>query len=475
MKILNTRRSAFWIAGITLALTAWLCGLLILSGSSTDEKRVSIYSTVANYSVAVTERNGQDYVGLLEVLDPLGTVKAKASHEHWKIRYNDVESDFTAAKTRTRVHGNDIDLPAPFLLEGNHGLVPLSSLNVLLPRILGGPVTFHEASRRLFIGSVGVRFAAQINKTIPPSLVMNFSSPVNPTIATEPGKLRMTFMREPLLPADAPNLNFDSKIISSAAYQEENGKAEITVTGNTPLFATFSNDGRTITVAPAPRSPSSSAQGAPLSTAPPAVSSPVGQGTRRYFAVVDAAHGGDDHGAILDPQLVEKDVTLSFARRLQQELESRGMPALLLRNDDTNLSEDRRANITNSLHPAIYICLHATAQGTGIGLYSALLPSGEEVRGPFVPWNRAQSPYLVSSQSAIKTLITDFQANHVASRSFSASLKPLNNISVPAIAIEIAPQQNGSPGFNSVEYQQLITASIAMGLAEARTNLEAGR
>jgi N-acetylmuramoyl-L-alanine amidase len=475
MKIPNTRRSAFWIAGITLALTAWFCGSLILSGSSTDEKRVSIYSTVANYSVPVTERNGQDYIGLLEVLDPLGTVKAKASHDRWKIHYNDIDSDFSAGKTRIRVHGNDLDLPAPFLLEGNRGLVPLSSLSLLLPRILGGPVTFHETSRRLFIGSVGVRFAAQINKTIPPSLVMNFSSPVNPTIATEPGRLRMTFMREPLLPADAPNLNFDSKIISSAAYQEENGKAEITVTGSTPLFATFSNDGRTITIAPAPRSPSSSAQSTPSSITPPAASSPIGQGTRRYFAVVDAAHGGDDHGAILDPQLVEKDVTLAFARRLQQELESRGMPALLLRNDDTNLSEDKRANIANSVHPVIYICLHATAQGSGIGLYSALLPSGEETRGPFVPWNRAQSPYLLSSQSAIKTLTTDFQSNHIANRSFSASLKPLNIISVPAIAIEIAPQQNGASGFNSVEYQQLITASIAMGLAEARTNLEAGR
>jgi hypothetical protein len=92
-----------------------------------------------------------------------------------------------------------------------------------------------------------------------------------------------------------------------------------------------------------------------------------------------------------------------------------------------------------------------------------------------VPWSQAQSPYLLSSRNAIKILTTELQANHVASHNLSASLKPLNNISVPAIAIELAPPQDGVSGFNSVEYQQLITASIAMGLSEARANLEAGR
>jgi N-acetylmuramoyl-L-alanine amidase len=189
--------------------------------------------------------------------------------------------------------------------------------------------------------------------------------------------------------------------------------------------------------------------------------------------VIDPAHGGDDRGAMLSPQLAEKDVTLALGRRLRQELESRGMPAFLLRDDDGNLSPDRRASLANSLHPAVYICLHASAQGSGVALYSALLPSGEDSRGPFLSWNRAQLSSLVSSQSTVKTLATEFEANHVANRRLSASLKPLNSITGPAVAIELAPPADGIPGFNSVEYQQLITASIAMGLSEA--HLEAGR
>jgi N-acetylmuramoyl-L-alanine amidase len=476
MTNLPTRQIGFWFCVMVPALAVWLCGSLYLGGSPTDEKRMSVYSTIASYSVPVVERNGQDYVGLLEILDPLGTVKARMSHEHWKIDYNDVESEFTSGKTRVRVHGKDLDLTAPFLLENSRGWIPFTSLTLLLPRILGGPVTLHEASRRLFVGSVGIRFAAQINQTIPPSLVVNFSSPVNPVIATEPGKLRMTFKREPILSGGTENFSFDNKVIASAGYQEENGMAKITVNGGVPLFATFSNDGRTITIAPAPRvaTAAPSPQSAPPSTPIATPVSPVASsGAKRYFAVVDPAHGGDDRGAILSSQLAEKDVTLALARRLRQELESRGMPTLLLRDDDGNLSEDRRASLANSLHAAIYICLHATAQGSGVALYSALLPAGEDDRGPFLRWNRAQLSSLASSQSTVKTLATEFEANHIANRRLSASLKPLNSITGPAVAIELAPPVNGVSGFNSVEYQQLVTASIAMGLSEA--HLEAGR
>src|SRR5207249_12205346 len=141
---------------------------------------------------------------------------------------------------------HDFELPANFLLENDRGLVPLSSLTVLSTRFLGGPVTFNETARRLSIGNVSVHFMAQMNKANPPTLVMEFSSPVNPMIATEPGKLRMIFTHEPLVPPGSQTLTFDSKIIPSANYAESNGAAEIAVNSSVPLLASFSNDGRTI-------------------------------------------------------------------------------------------------------------------------------------------------------------------------------------------------------------------------------------
>src|SRR5277367_6016594 len=242
------RTAGAFAAAVVLATT------LLVSGAP-DEKRVTIYSTAANYSLPVLERNGDEYVGLLEVFEPLGNVSAKANGPHWKFRYYEVESEFTAGKTRARIHGADYNLPSNFLLENGRGLVPLSCLGTLLPRILGGPVTFNQSAGRLFIGNVAVHFTAQVSQTAPPRLVMNFTSPVNPTISTEPGKLRMLFTHEPLVAPGSRALTFDSKTIPSASFQESNGAAEVVVSGTVPLMANFSNDGRTITISPPQTAP----------------------------------------------------------------------------------------------------------------------------------------------------------------------------------------------------------------------------
>src|SRR5215471_8765807 len=59
----------------------------VLSGLPSDEKRITIYSTAANYSLPVVDHNSLDYVGLLEILEPLGQVSAKMDGHAWKFRY----------------------------------------------------------------------------------------------------------------------------------------------------------------------------------------------------------------------------------------------------------------------------------------------------------------------------------------------------------------------------------------------------
>lgn len=464
------------------ALLAFTATILMASAlllySSPDEKRISIYSNAANYALPLLDRNGTDYVGLLEVFEPLGSVNAKATGPRWKFRYYDVESEFTAGKTRARVRGADFDLPANFLLENGRGLVPLSCLGTLLPRILGGPVTFNLNARRLLIGNVGVHFTAQVSKTTPPKLVMNFTAPVNPMIATEPGKLRMVFSHEALVAPGSQALTFDSTIIPSAIFQENNGAAEVVVTASVPLLASFSNDGRTITIAPPPQAatPAQPASTAVASAGPVAPSTNTAtSGIRRYFAVVDPSHGGDERGASLTDQLAEKDVTLAFARHLRQELETRGLPTLLLRDGDTTLSLDQRASLTNSAHPAIYICVHAGSQGNGVRVYTALVPVGAENHGPFLGWETAQSFFQPMSRAAGISLVRELQSRQISARALVAPLRPLNNITTASLAMEVAPPSDDVSALNSAAYQQLVAGAVAAGVADVRDKLEAGR
>jgi N-acetylmuramoyl-L-alanine amidase len=463
-----------WIAAALLLVLA----ALLLSAAA-PEKRLSVYSTAANYSLPVVQRNGRDYIGLLEVLDPLGTVTAKADGPRWRLRYNNIFGEFIAGRTRARVQGRDADLPTEFLLENGRGLVPVAALAALLPRFLGGPVMLHEESGRLFVGSVGTHFTAAVAENNSAQLVFHFTAPVNPSVATEPGKVHLTFNHEPLLAPASPTLTFNSKTIPSATYSEGNGAAEITVSSAIPLMASFSNDGRTVTLAPAAGAAQGSAAGAlakanpaPVGALPSPASSSMAV-TRRYFAVVDASHGGNDPGEVLGNTLVEKDVTVALARRLRQELQNRGISTLVLRDSDANLGLDERAFFANSTHAAIYIALHAASSGHGVRLYTTLLPYGGDDRGPFRSWDIAQSPALGNSRAAAESVAAELKKQLVPARALSAPLRPLNNVVTAAIAVEVAPQTADVAQLTSPEYQQLVASAVANGIAAIRDRLGA--
>ena len=349
----------------------------------------------------------------------------------------------------------------------------------LLPRILGGPVTLHADSDRLFIGNVATHFTASLASENPPRLVFRFSAAVNPTIATEAGVLHMTFTREPLVAPASSTLTFGSKAIPSATYSEGNGMAVIAVTSTVPVMASFSSDRSTITVSPTSAPPQKAAltpavpPAAPQSATSPATAPATAPMTRRYFAVVDASHGGDDHGETLSPTLLEKDVTVALAHSLRQELESRGITTLVLRDSDANLSADQRAAFANADHAAIYIALHAASTGHGVRIYTALLPYGEGDRGPFRSWTTAQRAALNLSQSTAAAVSGELLKRQIAVRVLAAPLRPLNNITGAAIAVELAPQGSDISQLSAPDYQQLVTSSIATAIAAAHEQLAA--
>ena len=59
------------------------------------------------------------YIGLLELLDPLGTVSAKSDPLRWHIHYNNILGEFTVGHTHARVQGRDADLAGKFLMENS--------------------------------------------------------------------------------------------------------------------------------------------------------------------------------------------------------------------------------------------------------------------------------------------------------------------------------------------------------------------
>ncbi len=488
------------IAALLLISVAALVAAALVAAAPA-EKHLSVYSTVANYSLPIVRRQGHEYVGFLELLEPLGTVSAKSDPPRWRLHFNNILGEFFVDKSRARIQGRDIDLPGKFLMENGRGLVPVACLNSILPRFLGGPATFHQESGRLFIGSIATHFTATVSPDDASRLVFHFTAPVNPSVATEPGRLHMTFSREPVTAPASPTLTFGSKIIPSATYSENNGAAEITVTTTVPLIASFSADGRTITLAPPKSQAVASENGVPGSgltgsgltgsgpaapagpaatpaqtttAAQPPAANPSASLPRQYFAIVDASHGGNDRGEALSSTLAEKDVTVAFARRLRQELENRGIPTLVLRDSDANLSLDERAFFANTTHAAVYVSVHAASNGHGVRLYTALLPyGGEEDRGPFRSWATAQQFSIPLSQAAAASVAAELRKQQVSVRTLTAPLRPLNNIVTAAIAVEVAPPASDLSQLTSPDYQQLIASAVASGIVAIRAQLGA--
>ncbi len=204
----------------------------------------------------------------------------------------------------------------------------------------------------------------------------------------------------------------------------------------------------------------------------PAAAQPA-TGQRTLLIMIDPAHGGTESGAVLNPVILEKDVTLALARRLRQQLITRGTQAQLVRDSDGILSADQRATLANAAQPALYISIHATSQGSGMRIYTAMLPASGDNSGPFVDWQSAQSASLARSRWAQGQLVAAVQKTGFPVRSLAAPLRPLNNITVPALAIEVAPTTGDVAQLASPDYQQMISAALANGIATLIPSLRA--
>ncbi len=199
---------------------------------------------------------------------------------------------------------------------------------------------------------------------------------------------------------------------------------------------------------------------------------------------LDPAHGGDDLGAHLDARTSEADATLALAVRLRALLTAGNLNVLLAREPDPTPSPDagsptppppmptpdQRAGAANHVHPFACILLHATAAGSGVHVVTSALhpadPSPETDLVPHgpppIPWSSAQRAALLQSDHLAAELNTALARAGLPTHRSRASVRPMDSLTCPAVAIELAPLNNTSaadPG-----YQQRVAQAIATAL-----------
>jgi N-acetylmuramoyl-L-alanine amidase len=469
--------------GLALTLAA-LCCAMAFTGA-VPEKQLTVYTAQSSYSLPVLERNGKAYIGVTELLTPLGATITHGKGKDWKVELNKAEAKLTEGKDKALIRTQDkalirsqqVDLGGNVLVEGGRVLAPLDSALPLLSRLLNTAADFHQPSRRIFVGQSFTRFNAEYKNGDRPSLVLNFTQPLHRldtnhdeergTLFTHTNKTTLTFHKDPVV-SDANKQEFGSGAIQSMAFTEENGAASITVTGNAKLQVIRSEDRKTIILQP--EAPAAAVQ------EPDAQSTPaIAEGARHtpeFFVMIDASHGGGDKGASFGSKQMEKDITLRLARELRKELEERGIAARLVRDSDIDIGLERRAEIANEQRAGIYVALHAGRPGKGVRVYAPMLADpAQPAAGRFLPWESAQSGALSRSRTVAQTVADELRKKGMSVSILGMPVRPLNNVVPPAIAVELAPDGGDTQSLDSPKRQNTVASAIASGIAQIHAQM----
>ncbi len=196
---------------------------------------------------------------------------------------------------------------------------------------------------------------------------------------------------------------------------------------------------------------------------------PIPTTTNLNLIVIDPGHGAADNGAMFPGNTAEKDVTLALANRLADALRAKGFTVVLTRTNSTDdVPTDARVELANRSRPLACILLHAANGGHGVHLYtSALTPPNYADPNIIMPWDTAQSTALPQSARLTNDLATALNGIRVPLVTARASVRPIDSLTCPAVAVEIAPiSANGdiNTPVTDANYQARVAEALATAL-----------
>ena len=220
-------------------------------------------------------------------------------------------------------------------------------------------------------------------------------------------------------------------------------------------------------------------------TATPRSPAPIGSGPSENapfaLVVIDAGHGGQDSGTI-KTGLVEKELALDVALRLQRNLQDRGLVTMLTRADDSYVSLQDRATIANNQPDSVFVSIHfdeaGRAAATGIETYYAAhrISFQDRVASwlPFIQRTATEPPDLESQSLAAfiqESVVTQTQAANRGTR--PQQFYVIANVRHPAVLVEggFLTNKDEALKLTDPDYREQMAVGIADGIVRYRRNL----
>jgi N-acetylmuramoyl-L-alanine amidase len=423
-------------------------------------------------------RGEADLLPIDQVVSGLGvSVVSDSAGGAVTLAYRGREVSLYDKKSLASVGGDLRLLSAPVVLEDGRWLVPVESIPRLLGPLLGTRSEWRAASRVLILGNVTVpRVTVTTFVTADAArVVLEASEKVPYRVLQEAGRVTITIPRD-LLDVGVSQERMTGGIVDSVQFLggRENLFA-VTLGKRFQQLKAFEQENPSRLVmdfqaAPlptrAPQAPAVPGAPPPAATPRPTPRSDPAEATGPRTIVIDPGHGGEEAGAQGPSGLLEKDVTLSIARKLRAAISNHlGMQVFLTRDRDLAVSLDERTAIANNYKADLFISIHANASrshgANGSEVYFlSYQASDEESRrvaqaegGAALPeaaapgsdlalilWDMAQAEHLEES-SALATRIQEELAGVTGSEGRGIKQAPfrvLVGAGMPAVLVEVA-------------------------------------
>jgi N-acetylmuramoyl-L-alanine amidase len=205
---------------------------------------------------------------------------------------------------------------------------------------------------------------------------------------------------------------------------------------------------------------------------------------RQPFAVVvlDPGHGGQDSGTLVGG-ILEKDLTLDVAQRVDRLLQSQGLATVMTRIGDSYVSLTDRVSLTNRVADCIFVSIHFNEGNkpvsSGIETYYA---DHQVLAGPpLVSWLPFLQRVTTEAPNVESQSLAGFLQGALVERTNATNrgTKPerfavITNVRRPAVLIEggCLTNKEDIARLSSPEYREQIAAGISEGIIRYRDVLK---
>lgn len=188
------------------------------------------------------------------------------------------------------------------------------------------------------------------------------------------------------------------------------------------------------------------------------LSEEAGTRTGPPVVAVDAGHGGEDEGSSRDG-VMEKDVNLAIAKALEQKLEGSGYEVMMVREDDTYMTKEQRAEKANGADGRqkadIYVSIHQNIwEEPAAGGIETWYSEAEGARGSGRLAQLVHQETVRSAGAGAREMHSDAQFTVTGSTSMPSCLIETGFLSNPGERARLTEE----------EYQEKLAEGIARGI-----------